>query len=585
MSIIYIISSLTLIIMAVLIKRKEEKIDIVSTILTTLIAKIAYNTLTCYVLNLINIPITLQNLSIINFVLAIVFIILIIKQKKIQKYYLNKFSIFMLILFVILTTIIISINFNGLTKIRYVSMDAREHYKETREFSENEFLGNKTKENNTNSPNFLPGAYTNVGIAFKTIRPFVGTIELYKVFIIMEAYWFVLIGMIFYFILEDIINNKIARIVTIIFSLIYVLGYPLNAWISGFHYLLLGILYVEMLVYLFTKEKNTKYKIAMMFFLNFELILSYPLFCVFSYISEIIIILINEYKENKKIKWKSIIQILIGVIVPMILGLVFLINPQYDKGVKSIALDGWIYKNLWSNFILLIPFVIYEVYKEIHDKKTFDYKNVIFYLLLVFMIILFIGTKVGKVSEYYFYKNYFILWLLMFINFVQGITKFIKEEKEKYIAIIYLIVYLLVFIIFGYTQKAYILNKNSDDLTRTMEVYSFNKTMMSMDVGFFMKNQIELMQKAQEYVSWKNNNYYIISDPKIQSWIIGLTGYDKPVFEKKEERIQKIQKKEIEYLIVFNNSKLYNDIKNIINMENYNLLYENTEGKIFKLKD
>lgn len=137
MSILYVISSLLVFTFTILIKKTQEKLEIVKTTIIALVINIAYNAFICYILNLINIPINLLNLSIINFIVSIILIFIIKKNGHIQKYNISKFHIIIVLIFIIITIGIIYINFHGLERIRYISMDAREHYKVAREFSEN----------------------------------------------------------------------------------------------------------------------------------------------------------------------------------------------------------------------------------------------------------------------------------------------------------------------------------------------------------------------------------------------------------------------------------------------------------------
>ena len=47
-----------------------------------------------------------------------------------------------------------------------------------------------------------------------------------------------------------------------------------------------------------------------------------------------------------------------------------------------------------------------------------------FIILIIYMIILLAGVEIGKCSKYYFYKNYFILWILMIGISIKGIKTF-----------------------------------------------------------------------------------------------------------------------------------------------------------------
>ena len=588
-SVIYIITVIALFIGTILLKKNEKKIEIVKCIVFTSGLFLAYNTFICYVLNLINVQITLLNLSIVNIVLFIGIISVVIRKKQIQKYYLKKTNIVAFIVFIILASLIVNINFNGLNKIRYISFDARQHYMVGREFSENTQLTNKAQNNNSFNKSFMPGAYTNIGILFKALQPFVGTVRLYKAFIIFDTFIFILTGIVFFFLLDKYINNVIGKIIAIVFSLIYAYGYPLNSWISGFQYLSLGILYIEIILYLF-EEKEGKIdngiKLSIMFLLNLGLILSYSLFCPYIYLAEFIIIIYNAIKnnngeKNKKIIINAIATIIITLVIPGIIGTAYIIMQTEDKLISSIAIDGWIYKNLWSNFVLLIPFTIYNLYKELKTKKIFSFKNVTLLLLVLFMIALFVGTKVEIISEYYFYKNYFILWILLFMNFIQGLLIFLKEELEKKIPILYCTLYLVIFIAMVINQKTYCIETNSDSFRRVMEIYTFNTTMMKSDDAFLWKDELDFIFKIEKHIDWKKDNYLIISDPSQQNWIQGLTGYSEPFYNDGKGKIAKIKNKEYKYIAIFKNTNLYEMSKDILDMTEYSLIEENEIGKIY----
>ena len=169
MSILYVITLIILITLVILVEKSKEKIEIIKTLAITGVLILAYNCFAWYILNLANIPITLLNLSIVNLVVSLIILCKIIKDKTIQRYKVKKrnITIVMLMLLVLVTLIVTYQNFGKLTRIRYVSMDAREHYKAAREFSENEFLSNKAVENNTTSKELMPMGYTNAGIIFK----------------------------------------------------------------------------------------------------------------------------------------------------------------------------------------------------------------------------------------------------------------------------------------------------------------------------------------------------------------------------------------------------------------------------------
>ena len=586
MQIIYVISMIILLTLVILLKKSKEKLEITKTITITLTLTLAYNTLCAYILNLINIPITLINLSIINAIFSICILIKIIKVKEIQKYTISKTNILIVILFIIITTVIIHINFEDLTRIRYVSMDAREHYKAAREFSENTSLSNKAKENNTVGEAFMPMGYVNAGILFKIFEPYIGKVMLYRIFILFEAFVYLLTGIMFYILIGKYVNKMNSKIIAIIFSIIYVLGYPLNAWISGFHYLIIGILFIEAIIYIVLKEDRIKIsnELVIMFLLNFGLILSYALFCPFVYLAEFIYY-IYRYKKNRN-KIELILFLSMTLIVPGIIGVVYLIVPAFGAVGDAIALEGWLYKNLWSNFILFVPFSVYAIYKSIKNKE-FTFDNTIFILLVIYMLVLFVGTKSGKCSEYYFYKNYYIMWLMLVYLNVKGMCAF--KADNKFVINIYSIAYVLFLTLTVCFQKTYISQKPNDNLNTVMEIFTFNNTMMNAKNSEFVTNEeLQLFTETEKIIEekWREEDKILfVTGPTQERWIQSLTGYKNILFDNKDYAIKNLKEENYKYIVTFENRNTYQNVKKYINEENMKIVYENAIGKIYEKKE
>lgn len=584
MSIIYIFSLILIFVLGILMKKSKEKVEIISVLTIFFTLVLPYNTFVSYIFNLINIPITLLSLSFVNIMISILFLIKIIKDREIQKYYINKTNMLVLILFIIITVTVVGINFGNLTKIRYVSMDAREHYKAAREFSENIALGNKQVENNTTG-GLMPMGYVNTGIVFKVLTPFVGTIQLYKIYFIVEAFIYLLTGLMFYLMVEKCLKKLNNKIIGIIFSIIYMLGYPLNAFISGFHYLVIGILLVEAIIYVFMKNKNMelKYELIIIFLLNFGLILSYALFCPFVYLAEFILYIYRYIKDKKKLN--LILFVAITLIIPGIIGVAYLIIPTLGKVGDCIALEGWVYKNLWSNFIWFIPFAILYIYKSIRNKE-FKFDILLFGLLTIYMLVLFIGTKIEKCSEYYFYKNYFIMWLMVIYFNIKGMNIFLKQEKEKILTNFYTIIYLLIFIISISTRKVYIMHKPHDDINSTMEIFVFNKTMIcEKNAEFVKKEELDLLTEMESILNgnWKKEDKILfVTDGTQEKWLQSLTGFKNILYEDREYAIKNLKEENYKYVVAFENRVVYDKVKEYINKDNMKILYENEIGKIYE---
>jgi len=591
-----------------LVEKTKEKLNIIYTVIINIILLIIYNTLSCYILNLVNIPITLFSLSILNLLTGIICLIVILKNKKIQKYYIKIKDIVITIIFLVITIGTAFINFQGTDRIKYISMDERIHYIAARQFSENTTLSNKW-ENSPVSRQFMPISYVNTGIIFKTISPFVTQVNMYHFYIGFEILIYFLSGMMFYLIINKIANTKLKTIIALIFSIFYIIGYPFNAMISGFEYLCVGILITTTIIYFMQeiyirKDIKNIYKIIIMFLLNFGLIFSYCLFCPFVYLAELVYMIIISKKQYKGM----IIPIILTLVLPGIIGVTYLLLPQLiaNNGNTGISLEGWTYKNYWSNFILFIPFTIYLIYSDIKNKNK---ESIFIYCMSVFLIIyigiLFVGMKLNMCSSYYLYKNYNILWIVLIILHIKGMIKLTStylnkpQKKNVYpnsyiITLVLLVCYTLIYIVTFLYSILYLPVsvqrnlKREESIKDIMEIFSYNYTIATHKSSYLSKEQIEIIEYFNENIRKDYNNTLFIIRNSQMVWIYSLTGYKTlKDFEDLEEysmHIQKCMNGEYEYLAYFYNEGNDEFIKNMLkNLENITV-YENAAGKIVKIE-
>ena len=589
MSIIYTVSIIALFVLTLLIKKKEDKIDAIKAITFNLILILAYNSLICYVLNLINIPITLISLSVINLLMIVCTTVKLIVDKKIQKYKLEGTSLIFTGVLIFTVFIIFKFYIQNINQVVYLTGDSQSHYIVAREFSENTQLTNKAKTNCSIGPTFMILAYTNEGIIFKVLQPYIGTLALFSVYTVFESILYAMTGLIFYFLAQKYCNKNIyTKILLMVFSILYVIGYPLSAWTSGFHYLIVGIMFVTAIVYAIDNiindnEINFKYKVLVMFLLNFGIIFSYCLFCPFVYLAEFIYF-IYKYWKNEKIK--LLILILLTLVIPGIMGVIYLICPNTTVMTSGIAMEGYVYKNYWSNFILFIPFSIYCIYYCVKNKKI-NFENIILICLLCFIVILFVGTKMGKCSEYYFFKNYFPLWTLIIYTAVKGIIEFGKDGKiEKILSYVFISIYMLIFtisMIYIYTPQSF---ETHDNLKNTMEIYTLNKAMIMYMNPIVSNSEMELYEQMENSLedNRKQNSkdeVIFITDRVQEVWINCLMGYTNGIMKDEKQCIENMKNNAYKYVIVINDTEAKEKYQRYLDMDKLNLVYENEKGKIY----
>ena len=207
------------------------------------------------------------------------------------------------------------------------------------------------------------------------------------------------------------------------------------------------------------------------------------------------------------------------------------------------------------------------------------------------MVVLGIGMKTGKCSEYYFSKNYFILWLMLNILNIKGMVELGKEKAGKYLTILYTIVYLAIFTISICINKTYITNKASDSLENVMEVFTFNSTMMkAQNAAFVTENEINLYSKMEEILNkdWKKynkNEILFITNGTQENWIQSLTGYKNILYENYDFAVQNLKQNNYKYIVISENRNRFEEIKKYINYDKLELICSIDDGKIYVRKE
>lgn len=326
MNIIYAIITAILLIVTILIKKSDKKLNIFSQVLVITVLFACYNMLVCYIFSLIRLPITLLSLSIVSIIIITVEIVKILNDKQTQKYYIDKKDIIFILLVLAVILPIAYKQYGNIDSIKYYTTDARAHYYASKLFYQNETLLINTNE----YQDFMPFTYANEGIVYKVLAPIIGEFNLYKVFILSDILIWLTAIIIFYLLLKENADTWLKYIIICVVCIIFALGYPLNSMLTGFHYLQVGInLILSTILIMNMKEITKNWKRAFMFLVNIGVIFAYNLFAPLVYIAEFVYLIYKNYKEIKKIINKSlIIDVIITLFIPGILAVAYFILPK-----------------------------------------------------------------------------------------------------------------------------------------------------------------------------------------------------------------------------------------------------------------
>ena len=606
MGLIYVISLIAILIIFMLIKKSDKELNGLGIFGLGIVLILCYNVFECYVLNFFRIKLTLLNLSIVNFTLIFLGIIYLYRKKTIQKYIVNLKDLIFAFLIGISVIVIGGIQYEYPLNIKFETTDPAVHYRATVLFAENESLLNNVKDDIYNFRSFKIGSYVNSGLLMKITSNYMDEYDRYKIFIIFDLFILFLTGYMLYFTFIKISKGKLSFIAFIL-ALLCMLGYPLNSMCFGFEYLNVALLImctiINMVSYYKNKEIDLKQCIVIFFLLNFEFFCTYYLFVPFTYSALFIYFCIDGYKNDKRLFTKKTMSILIiTLIIPFILGFIYHLKPdfyspnliEYGEGVVTspvasvggLVSEGYIYKNLYSNIILLLPLTLYVLFKE---RKEFNFSTIMFVFIFGYMSLLFLGFMFNKVSGYYIAKNYFALWILLFyFNFKGLYYLYEKNKKAPYIlCFLYIIILIISFNLFDFEKI-----KNTFKNTRNLcvsEVYNVNKYLIFDTKADIYIWENELLKYAKDNLD-KNKKIEILGNEQQIMWAYDLLDYIS--YYKEMDRLGHQEKlrfkymnneviENADYIICFYRSNFYRNYDKTL-LENKEVIYENVFGKIIK---
>ena len=544
--IIFLISTIALIISFILIKKVNKKISILTSIGIALVLDMCYNAFLCYVLTFFTIPNKLYILAIINFLISIILIIKILKKDKnnkfnLQEYSINKMDVIATLVILIITLGVAYANFGFPFNIKYESGDPATHYLTSVKFMQDERLLTVSEDKvfkSFESRKFA--SYVNSGLIMKCFEEKIDIIDNYVIFIAFGIFILYLTGYLIYFVMCNFAKNTKAKVLALILSILCILGYPLNSLLFGFEYMSLSftiiLAIIEMMIIIKEDKIKMSYNLIILFLLNFGLFCSYYMFVPFVYPAEWIYLCIYSYKKDKKIICKNnILMLTITLLVPFLLGYIYHMEPNIYKILinKTINTDeildipirlmesgfntfGYIYTNLYSNFILLAPLALYVVIRKFKENK---FLSILFIFNVLFIALLLVGRAFDKVSYYYLSKNYFTLWIIIFILNFRGLMYIF--EKQENISVMLVTLYVGILIIYLVSVPTIMRNDevvtSRENAFTVMDIYGANKDIIKNRSSDFLHTEIDLLKYANNKYDLADD-YIIVGDVEQIHW-------------------------------------------------------------------
>lgn len=597
MNIFYVITIFFMTILHILIYKKNNKENLLKWIGLTAILLICYNIFVCVILSFIKIKATLLNLSIINLIVICLFIFKIYKDNKIQKYELKKIDIIFVITVIILVSVITIKQYGIPIEPKSIITDSAVHYFSANEYYHNSMLlfEQNSEEMGSWNLNFLmPGAYINTGILFKVFSGIISETYFYQIYFMFDVCMFLLSGILMYILLSQNKKNEKGKILSCIFSLIYMLAYPLNSLLSGFSYLSIGLNIIIGIFIVMQSKLNKNYKMILMFLLDFGIIFSYNFFAPVVYLAIFWQIIVEAKKNKTKIFSKdNIINILYTLIIPGLFAVIYFIILQRLKygltsGIqysKAIGIAGTIYENFIGNIIIfLVLSIIYIIYNIKNKKNNNNLITKMLILAIFFTITLYIGNVFEFVSDYYFYKYYYFLWILLIYGAFELIDKVLYKGKRAKILISILIILYSIFVVVAIIFKQSLL---------FFDIYNVNFKEIASDWSVLKIDELKVLEYYNENikkVDFDDNTFFYVT-PYGQgrsSWIYAITKNPYSLIDmlygEPTDNLECYMENSKKYGIIFAQDYAgdYNNIDNEVQKNNIKILFKNEAGIVLE---
>lgn len=424
----------------VFIFKVPQKMSLVHSLIIAFISELCIGGVVAKVYFLFNIPICLANMGVAYIIVGSILWIIIMRQKRMQTVALDKEDIYIFLIPIIGFCLLFLLIFTPNLVIAYSGSDSAEHYS----------FALRVLDTGKISSMYYAELFN--GLVMNFFQPFLTRMSLYKGFIIADALGQLIHICMVTSLVSSVCTSHAAKRIFPFMILFYYIGWPLYCYSAGFSYQSWGVTLFAYIIYMLLKFYKSNHRKSQILYLilvalgYYSIIVCYLLYAPVAG-AVIIVGIVLTIRNKFKVSFRVIIggsAVCIGMGVILLICLMGFVNGRIDNIFQWLQIDGGIHKDLYRDFVPLMPGVFYLGLKYIKNRKC----NLIFiFTSIVFIYI--IGTLAltvcGIMSSYYFYKSYYLLWMLVWILNVMVVELMLKENKDILIA--YCGVWLMAFLI------------------------------------------------------------------------------------------------------------------------------------------
>lgn len=583
-SILYVTGFAALFAAIFLLEKSEKKLNGIMWLISSLLAEMCWGGFVAAVINLVHIPINIYSMGVVYLLSAGLLGIKIWREKKIQHYQWELLDI----LFsagVILIVALMVFQRTGLElDPMFLNSDAAVHLKNAVSLVQSQHLP------------VMYFAPFQTAMVLEIFMPAVPIYNFYKIFILLDAFLFIVELIFFYTFCREYFSNWKMKITGVLMCVLYGAGYPLLSYLLTFYYWALGVMimtWIALLLRMYRREEvKRNYLLVLLMLACNGVTMCYMLIGPTTYIAAFLCLAVIVKSEGKLVTKSNILLALKVFLIPTILAVYYcyfeFLKKQGMSAKEVIAIDGGIYRELYVNFLLVLPFVVYWILQSVRQKKADE--NMIFFLtILVFVMALFFLAVKGFVSGYYFYKFYYPFWFFAYVLAIQGMGKLLEEHWEMLAS--YGLVFLFLFVIhFGKVEAKAVQNwanfQEEEHAGVFFHLYDFNNDYAHQERCAVPPKYMELCRYVVDELDSDKDIPLLATQGNYEDcyWYEAITGEDSSDFygwwHNFSDVKRKLESQKVEYFAVYKNSDIFRENREYF--KKYEKVYQNKKAVVYR---
>lgn len=437
-SIVYLISIPITTMGILMIKKSKKELNLIVYFIISVLLTMCYQVAGADFVDKLGIEPSIYSIGILNYSLFVL-LYYISKKRGIQKYQINISDVAAMI------TIAIVVFLSGrrqfgkdFSDFAYQSScDCSRHLLFARQFAVNHEIVS------------IPFMAINTGLVIQSLYAFMEPYYDVLVMPITDAIMLFIAGATMWALIREKLYNKNLIFVGMIGTIFYLTGYPLNNMVFGTSYLGAGMtisLLIFTLICKYNDKEIGKYIFSITICLSFwALLRAYPLFFPIILVAVLVYYIIQYVLSDMPHlqKYLPYILIYLALLCGISIYLIFILVPYETNFIQILTMEGYIYKNLYGDFVFFFPFVLYRGYICYKEKNWhFDFIMIIF--MICYLITLLYVNYIGRISSYYYYKNNYLLWGVLFYVLFE-VLGILSKRAVQIITVYFFTVLVIVF--------------------------------------------------------------------------------------------------------------------------------------------